>query len=50
MNVMAQYRPEGLAARQPDDYPELARRVSRDDYEAALDEAHRAGLQRAARL
>jgi putative pyruvate formate lyase activating enzyme len=50
VNVMAQYRPEGLAARRPNDYPELARHLPRGDHEAALDEARRAGLQRAARL
>ncbi len=50
VNVMAQYRPEGLAARQQNDYPELARQLTRSDYAAALDEARAAGLRRAARL
>jgi putative pyruvate formate lyase activating enzyme len=50
VNVMAQYRPEGRVLRAPRDYPALARRLTRDDYEAALAEARKAGLRRAAQL
>jgi putative pyruvate formate lyase activating enzyme len=50
VNVLAQYHPEGLAAWQPGDFPDLSRRVSRSDYEAARNEARQAGLRRAARL
>jgi len=42
LNVMDQYRPCGEAHSHPD----LSRRISRDDYEQAVAEAHAAGLHR----
>ncbi len=41
VNIMAQYHPEHKAR----DHPELRGRVSREDYEAAVDHACRKGLQ-----
>jgi putative pyruvate formate lyase activating enzyme len=42
VNIMAQYRPEHRAF----EYPELARRVTRDEYQQALQWAREAGLTR----
>ncbi len=44
VNVMAQYYPAGKVSRQ--EYPEINRRLTSPEYEAALDEAGRAGLKR----
>ncbi len=44
VNVMAQYYPAGKVSRQ--EYPEINRRLTSPEYEAALDEAARAGLKR----
>src|SRR2546425_11894944 len=44
VNVMAQYYPAGKVSRQ--EYPEINRRLTSPEYEAALDEAWRAGLKR----
>ena len=45
VNVMAQYRPCHLA----DDFPELSRHITGDEFESALAEARDAGLHRFAR-
>lgn len=42
VNIMDQYRPEYQAA----DYPEINRRISRREYEAAVQSAFEAGLRR----
>ena len=44
VNVMAQYYPAGKVSRQ--EYPEINRCLTSPEYEAALDEAGRAGLKR----
>lgn len=44
VNVMAQFYPAGKVSRQ--EYPEINRRLTSPEYEAALDEAGRAGLKR----
>jgi putative pyruvate formate lyase activating enzyme len=44
INVMAQYYPAGKVSRS--EYPEINRRVLPSEYEKAVDEAYRAGLQR----
>src|SRR5262249_24353371 len=46
VNVMDQYRPEGSVLRQPDKYAELARRLTLEEHEAALERARQAGLGR----
>jgi putative pyruvate formate lyase activating enzyme len=45
VNVMDQYRPCYRAA----EFPELSRRITAEEYEAALDAARRVGLHRFAR-
>jgi putative pyruvate formate lyase activating enzyme len=42
VNIMAQYRPEHRAS----EYPELSRRLTRDEYQQALQWAREAGLSR----
>jgi putative pyruvate formate lyase activating enzyme len=49
VNVMAQYRPQGAARRDPSLAPAGGRRLSRDEHLLALEAAHRAGLRRAGR-
>ena len=44
VNVMAQYYPAGKVS--PGEYPEINRRLTPTEYERALDEARRAGLDR----
>ncbi|MGD1157237.1 MAG: radical SAM protein [Terriglobia bacterium] len=44
VNLMAQYYPAGKVTRS--EFPEINRRVTRVEYERALDEAWRAGLER----
>ncbi len=44
VNLMAQYHPAGLVVR-GDDYPEIARRVHRDEYLRALELARELGLR-----
>jgi putative pyruvate formate lyase activating enzyme len=46
VNVMDQYHPEGRVLRSPEKYPEISRRTSPDEHEAALEAARRAGLHR----
>jgi putative pyruvate formate lyase activating enzyme len=46
VNVMSQYRPEGLAALEPEQYAPLAGRLGKDDYREALALAAAAGLRR----
>ncbi len=46
VNVMAQYRPAGDAARRPDRYPKIARRLDSGDFAEALQIAWRVGLKR----
>jgi len=44
VNIMGQWRPEHEVARNPDRYPELARRVSRREMEDAFQYADELGL------
>jgi putative pyruvate formate lyase activating enzyme len=46
VNVMDQYRPEGSVVRRPEKYPELGRRLTSEEHEAALERARQAGLRR----
>ncbi|MDJ0974413.1 MAG: radical SAM protein [Planctomycetota bacterium] len=45
VNVMDQYRPDGLVARRPDRWPELSRRTTRREHREALAVAHELGLR-----
>jgi putative pyruvate formate lyase activating enzyme len=45
LNLMDQYRPCGMAA----DYPEIARRITRQEFHEALQAAEDEGLWRAGR-
>jgi putative pyruvate formate lyase activating enzyme len=45
ISLMAQYRPMRLAESSPDSWPELARPLSVDEYEAAVDRAVELGLE-----
>jgi len=44
INVMGQYRPEYFVAKNPQDYPEIARRPRDEELEEAEDYAHKLGL------
>jgi putative pyruvate formate lyase activating enzyme len=46
VNVMAQYRPAGDAARRPDRYPRIATKVGPEEFAEAVRIAWRVGLQR----
>jgi putative pyruvate formate lyase activating enzyme len=46
VNIMDQYHPDGLVARQPDRYPHLARPLRESEHEQALELARAAGLHR----
>jgi putative pyruvate formate lyase activating enzyme len=46
VNVMDQYHPDGLVARQPQRYPEIARPLREAEHFQALDLARAAGLRR----
>lgn len=43
---MDQYHPDGMVARQPQRYPQLARPLRAEEHERALDLARAAGLER----
>jgi putative pyruvate formate lyase activating enzyme len=44
VNVMDQYRPEHMVAKEPERFPEIARRLRRDEIEEAYKEAERLGI------
>jgi len=44
LNLMGQYRPDGLV--RDSDYPEIARRLTRDEIRRAVEIAHELGLHR----
>jgi putative pyruvate formate lyase activating enzyme len=46
LNLMDQYRPEYNVRRYPNQYPRLARPITRQEYQAAVQAAHDAGLKR----
>jgi pyruvate-formate lyase-activating enzyme len=46
VNVMDQYHPDGMVARRPERYPQLARPLSAGEHERALELARAAGLCR----
>ncbi len=46
VNIMDQYHPDGLVARQPERYPQLARPLRAGEHERALELARAAGLHR----
>ena len=46
VNIMDQYHPDGLVARQPERYPQLARPLRPGEHARALDLARAAGLRR----
>jgi len=46
LNVMDQYHPDGLVARQPERYPQLARPLATGEHTRALELARAAGLRR----
>ncbi len=46
LNLMDQYRPEFNVRRYPNQYPRLARPITRQEYQAAIQAAHDAGLLR----
>lgn len=46
VNVMDQYHPDGMVARQPDRYPTLARPLRSDEWRDAVRRAREAGLHR----
>lgn len=46
LNLMDQYRPAYLVRQYPNQYPKLSRPISRQEYQAAVELAHQAGLHR----
>jgi len=44
VNIMGQYRPEHIVARRPKDYPDIARRPTRDEMREAFDYARKLGI------
>jgi putative pyruvate formate lyase activating enzyme len=46
LNLMDQYRPEYNVRRHPNQYPRLARPITRQEYQTAVQAAHDAGLKR----
>ncbi len=46
VNIMAQYHPAGLVAKKPQNYPEISRRITDEEYMKAYEYARDAGLYR----
>ncbi len=44
VNIMAQYRPEHKAAAHPERYPDIARPITGEEYQKAIEHAERLGL------